>query len=667
MKIYSWRFVLAAFLCFMAASAYAYEFTPDAKDASSFTTQKNKDVIGELPFDNKEDFENVNKGFVAPLPDNGLIKDGNTKIWDASQFDFVNESDAPATANPSLWRQTRLMTKHGLFKVAKGVYQVRSADLSNITIIEGKKGLIIIDPLMNKQTAAAALKLYYDQTGSKKPVKIVIYTHSHVDHFGGVLGVIKEEDIGNGVEIFAPRGFVEEALSENVFAGNNMARRAIYSYGSFLGIEPKGNVGTGLGLTIPKGEITFATPTRIIEDDMETLTIDGIKFTFVNVPGTEAPAEMMIYMPDQKILNSAEDCTHTMHNLYTLRGAKVRNAHAWADALDKAMREFPEAEIMIAQHHWPTWGNEKVMQLLEAQRDMYKYLHDQTLRYANHGYNMYETAEMMTLPKSLAHVWANRGYYGSVSHNTKAVWNFYLGYFNSNPANLNPLPVVESAKKYVEYMGGADEILKRATDEFNQGNYRWVATVVNYVVQADPSNKNARYLLADAFEQMGYQTENGTWRNHYLMGAKELRTEKTSSIPPKTASKSTLEAMPSGMLFDYLAVRLNGPAADGKQIRLGIVFPDIKEEYILSLKNSVLHNAKGDTTKNTDAVITLNRSTFNNVIIGNITLKDAVKNGDVVITGDKQAIKNLLELLDKFDPSWPIVTPRKMEPVKKDT
>ena len=667
MKIYSWRLILASFLSFIAGSSYAYEFTPDSKDASTFTTKKNKGVIEELPFNNKEDFENVNKGFIAPLPDNGLIKDGNTKIWDASQFDFVNETDAPATANPSLWRQTRLMTKHGLFEVAKGVYQIRSADLSNMTIVEGKTGLIIIDTLTNRQTAAAALKLFYDQTKSTKPVKNVIYTHSHVDHFGGVLGVIKEEDVGRGVGVYAPRGFVEEALSENVFAGNNMARRALYSYGSFLNIAADGNVSAGLGLTIPKGEVTFATPTHIVEEDTETINIDGIKFIFVNVPGTEAPAEMMIYMPEQKILNPAEDCTHTMHNIYTLRGAKVRNAHAWAEALDTAIQKFPEAEILIAQHHWPTWGNEKVMQQLESQRDLYKYLHDQTLRYANKGYNMYEAAEMMSLPKSLSHVWANRGYYGSVSHNTKAVWNFYLGFFNSNPANLNPLPVVESAKKYVEYMGGADAILERATDEFKQGNYRWVATVVNYIVQADPSNMNARYLLADAFEQMGYQTENGTWRNHYLMGAKELRSKERVSVPPKTISKSIINAIPSDMLFDYLAVRLNGPAADGKQIRIGIVFPDIKEEHILFLKNSVLHNFKGDTSKNTDGVLTLNRSTFDNVIVGNITLKDAVKNGDVIVTGDRKAIKNLLLLLDKFDPNWPIVTPRKMEPARKGT
>ncbi|WP_043317096.1 alkyl/aryl-sulfatase [Microbulbifer sp. HZ11] len=629
-----------------------------AQNAATETTQKsNAAVQSQLPFNNKQDFKDVKKGFIAPLPDNGVIKDdkGQT-VWDLSAYAFAQGKEAPDTVNPSLWRQLQLLSEGGLYEVTPRIYQVRSADLSNITFIEGDNGIIVMDPLISAETAKASLDLYREHRGNK-PVVAVIYTHSHVDHYGGVRGIVDEADVTSGkVKIIAPAGFLEEAVSENVFAGNTMGRRASYMYGNLLPKDPKGTLGTGLGLGTSPGTVTIIPPTDTVTKTGQQIKVDGLTFEFLMAPGTEAPAEMHFYIPELKAVTAAENATHTLHNLYTLRGAKVRNAKAWANYLNESLQRWGDkAEVLFAPHHWPTWGNEHVVDHLKKQRDLYKYLNDQTLRMANQGFNMVETAEMMELPPELSQYWANRGYYGSVSHDTRAVWNYYLGFFDGNPARLYPLPPTEAGKKFVEYMGGADSVLQKAQKDYDAGNYRWVAQVLDNLVSAQPENQKAKNLLADALEQMGYQQENGPWRNFFLSGAKELR-EGVKKLPvPVTASPDTIANMPIEMFFDFLGIRLNGPKAAGKKMAFNISLPDIKGNYALMLENGVLNY--GPPVDKPDATVTINRSSLDDVIMGTAKIDDKVKDGSAKLGGDGAKFKEFLGMLDTFEFWWNISTP----------
>lgn len=629
-----------------------------AQNAATDATQKaNAAVKSELPFNNKEDFENVKKGFIAPLPDKGVIKNAKGEpVWDLSAYEFAKGQDAPDTVNPSLWRQLQLLSEGGLYEVTPRIYQVRSSDLSNITFIEGESGIIVMDPLISAETAKASLDLYRKHRGDK-PVVAVIYTHSHVDHYGGVRGVVDEEDVKSGkVKIIAPQGFLEEAVSENVFAGNAMGRRASYMYGNLLEKGPKGGLGTGLGLGTSTGNVTIIPPTETVTKTGQQIKVDGLTFEFLMAPGTEAPAEMHFYIPELKAVTAAENATHTLHNLYTLRGAKVRNAAAWANYLNESLQRWGDkAEVLFAPHHWPTWGNDKVVNHLKKQRDLYKYLNDQTLRMANKGYNMVETAEMMELPPELANYWGNRGYYGSVSHDTRAVWNYYLGFFDGNPARLYPLPPTEAGKKFVEYMGGADSVLQKAQKDYDAGNYRWVAQVLDNLVSAQPDNQKAKNLLANALEQMGYQQESGPWRNFFLSGAKELR-EGVKKLPtPVTASPDTIANMSIEMFFDYLGIRLNGPKAAGKKMSFNISLPDTKGNYSLLLENGVLNY--GPPVDKPDATVTINRSALDDIIMGTAKIDDKVKDGSAKIGGDGAKFKAFLGLLDNFDFWWNMSTP----------
>lgn len=486
----------------------------DPKPATEATRLANAQVLRDLPFDDTFDFELISRGLVAPLIDGGLVKgDKGQFIFSYDAYGFA-DGEAPDTVNPSLWRQATLMGKGGgLFKLADRLYQVIGQDLSNTTIIEGDTGLIIGDTLMSAETAALALELYY-QHRPKVPVKAIIFTHSHGDHFGGVKGFVTDEEIESGaVKVYAPDSFTEEAISENVLAGTAMTRRGMYMYGSFLRPGPQGQVSGGLGLSTSHGTSTFAVPTDVITEPVHEEVIDGVRVTFMLAPGTEAPSEMLFYLPDFKALGSAEDVTHTMHNLYTLRGAKTRDAKAWSHYVRLAMELFPDVEIIFAQHHWPTWGNDKILKLMSDQADLYKYLHDQTLRLANKGLTPVEIADQIEVPDAIGKQWYNRGYYGSLSHNVKAIYTFYLGWFDGVPAHLNPHPPVENGKRYVEAVGGPDALLTKGKQAFDDGDYRWAAELVNHLVFADPSNQKARELLADTYEQLGYQAENGTWRN----------------------------------------------------------------------------------------------------------------------------------------------------------
>ena len=627
------------------------------EDATAMTRQSNASVAQQLPFQDSEDFEDARRGLVATLPDATIRSADGRVVWSLKDYEFLKD-EPPATVNPSLWRVARLNLNHGLFKVADRIYQIRGFDISNMDIIEGDAGLIVIDPLVSAEVARAGLELYY-QHRPRKPVVAVIYTHSHVDHYGGVKGVVSEDEVRSGkVTVLAPEGFLEEAVSENVFAGNAMGRRAIYMFGILLPKGERGQLDSGLGKTTSVGTVTLIPPTDLVKKTGETRTIDGVEMTFQMAPRTEAPAEFLIHFPQVRALCAAEDATHTLHNLYTLRGAQVRDAKSWWKTLNESVVLFGgKTDVVFAQHQWPTWGQKKVLDYLKKQRDLYKYIHDQSLRLMNHGYTMLEVAEMVKLPRSLDREWYNRGYYGSVNHDAKAVYQRYLGWYDSNPANLHSLPPEEAAKKYVEFMGGPAAVIARARESFNKGEYRWVAQVMNHVVFADPENRQARELQAAALEQLGYQTENPTWRNEYLMGANELRHGVPRAIAMRVGSRDTLRAMTVELLLDYLGIRLNGPRAEGKTIAMNWSFTDTGETYAVTLENAALTYTAGMQLPAADATITFRSATLDRVLVGETTLDKEIEAGSIRIQGDRRKLAELLSLLDSFEPMFNIVTP----------
>jgi alkyl sulfatase BDS1-like metallo-beta-lactamase superfamily hydrolase len=651
-------FGTVTFIAALAALSLSASQTQPQGDATAQTRDANASLAQQLPFQDTEDFEDARRGFVATLPDVTIRSADGRVVWSLKDYEFEKKNEAPPTVNPSLWRVARINLNNGLFKVTDRIYQVRGFDLSNMDIIEGDTGLIIIDPLVSSEVARAGLELYY-QHRPKKPVSAVIYTHSHVDHYGGVKGVVSEDDVKSGkVKVLAPEGFLEEAVSENVFAGNAMSRRATYMYGVLLPKGERGQVDGGLGKTTSLGTITLIPPTDLIEKTGETRTIDGVEMTFQMAPRTEAPAEFLIHFPQFRALCAAEDATHTFHNLYTLRGAQVRDAKNWWKALNESMVLFGDkTEVVFAQHHWPKWGQKEILNYLKKQRDLYKYIHDQTLRLMNHGYTMLEVAEMLKLPGSLDREWYNRDYYGSVNHNAKAVYQRYLGWYDSNPANLYPLPPEESAKKYVEFMGGPQAVIARARESFNKGEYRWVAQVMNHVVFADPKNREGRELQAAALEQLGYQTENPTWRNEFLTGAFELRNGVPRALATRVDSRDTLRAMTLEMLLDYLGIRLNGPKAEGKTISLNWYLTDTGEKYAVTLENAALTYTADKQLPDADATMTLTRETLNRILMGRTTPDKEIEMGKIQLQGNREKLAELLSLMDSFEPMFNIVTP----------
>ncbi|MEE1864927.1 MULTISPECIES: alkyl/aryl-sulfatase [Pseudomonas] len=640
----------------LATQAMAAE---QPKAATEATKAANNALLKELPFNDKTSFELAHKGFIAPLPSEVIKGKAGNVIWDPAKYAFIKEGEvAPDTTNPSLWRQSQLINISGLFEVTDGIYQVRNYDLSNMTIVEGKEGITIFDPLISSETAKAALDLYFKHR-PKKPVVAVIYTHSHVDHYGGVRGVINEDDVKAGkVKVYAPKGFLEHAVAENVMAGTAMSRRASYMYGNLLPPNETGQLGAGLGTTTSAGTVTLIPPTDIIEKTGETRVIDGLTYEFLYAPGSEAPAEMLYYIKEKKALNTAEDSTHTLHNTYSLRGAKIREPLPWSKYLNEALKMWgDDVQVMYAMHHWPVWGNKEVKDQLSSQRDMYRYINDETLRLANKGYTMTEIAEQVKLPKSIANRFSNRGYYGSLNHNVKATYVLHLGWFIGNPATLWELPPEEEAKRFVDMMGGADTVLKKAKEYYDKGDFRWVASVVNNVVFAEPGNQAAKNLQADALEQLGYQAESGPWRNFYLTGAQELRNGVQKLPTPDTASPDTVKAMDLDLFFDYLAMRLKGPEVEGKHITLNLDFTDLKQKYTLEMVNGVLNHTEGMQSKDADATITLTRDTLNNLMLKQTTLKDAKGSGDIKVEGNEGKLEELMSYMDNFDFWFNIVTP----------
>jgi alkyl sulfatase BDS1-like metallo-beta-lactamase superfamily hydrolase len=630
------------------------------KDATPTTRAQNRAVLDALPFGDTQDFEDARRGFLRTLPDVEIKNDRGRVVWSLKEYAFLGDEQAPPTVNPSLWRQARLNMSHGLFQVTDRIYQIRGFDISNMTIIEGDRGLIVIDPLISTEVARAGLDLYIAHRGSR-PVTAVIYTHSHVDHFGGVRGVVDEADVKAGaVEIIAPAGFMEEIVSENVLAGTPMVRRAQFQFGATLPKGPRGQVDAGLGKVTSRGTVTVIPPTRIIAEPFETHRIDGVEIVFQLAPETEAPAEMHMFYPALRALNLAENATHNLHNTYPIRGAQVRDANAWARYLNEALDRFgPDTDVVFAQHHWPVWDNHRVLDFLAKQRDLYKYLHDQTVRLMNHGWKAAEIAERLTLPKSLSETWHVRGYYGTLSHNSKAVYQRYLGWYDANPANLNPLPPVERGRKYVEYMGGAHAAIARALGDFERGEYRFVAEAMSHVVFADPSNTEARQLGADALEQLGYAAESATWRNAYLLGAFELRQGVPNTVARAPVSPDVLRAMNVEQIFDLLGVRLNSEKAEGRRIVINWVFPDLGRTFVLNLENCTLTYQAGRQSDRADATVTLDRATLDRLILRELPFADAMQSGSVRVDGGATKVGELLGLLDDFTLMFEVIEPKR--------
>ncbi len=616
--------------------------------------EQHRALLATLPFSDTRDFDDASRGLLARLDPCVVRADDGRVVWDNESYGFLG-GDAPFTVNPSLWRQSVLVAQHGLYEVVEGIYQVRGLDLSNVTFVEGATGVVVIDPLISTETAAAALALYREHRGDR-PVTGVVYTHSHVDHFGGVMGVTTQEEVESGrVPVLAPDGLVAHAVAENVYAGTAMARRAGYMYGAALERGPQGQVGAGLGQTTSTGTVTLIAPTVDITNTGQEEVVDGVSMVFQMAPGSEAPAEMHFYFPDLRALCLAENATHNLHNVLTLRGALVRDPHVWSTYLTEAIDLFGDrTDVAFASHHWPTWGTDRVVEFLSLQRDLYAYLHDQTVRMLNKGMVGPEIAEEIVLPPALENAWHTRGYYGSVSHNVKAVYQRYLGWFDGNPAHLWAHPPVEAGRRYVDFMGGADAVVEKARASYEAGDLRWVAEVLNHVVFSDPTHAAARELLADTYEQLGYGSENGTWRNFYSSGAAELRHGQFGT-PTVAASPDMIAQLSPAMLFDSLAVRVDGPRAWDERLTIDVHLTDSEERYRLRLANGVLTYSAAPQTGPADATITGQRTALPALALGALSA-DTLAAAGLEVTGDPGVLGRLAGVLDIPDPDFAIVT-----------
>ena len=624
--------ILTSILCIFLISCSSNNFNSERKDATEHTKKENEKLKNYLPFDDNTDFENAKRGFIE-------TSDGNVS------FPFISNQSAPDTVNPSLWRQAQLNNISGLFEVTPDIYQVRGFDLANITFVRGNTGWIVIDVLTTKESASKAIELFRKHKGND-PITGVIFTHSHVDHFGGIRGVIENSDI----PIVAPEGFFEEAVSENLLAGNAMSRRSSYMYGGLLPKDEKGTIDAGLGKLVATGTPGIIKPNKIISKDYESYTIDGVEFQFLMAQNTEAPAEFMIYIPKYKAASSAEVMNHTLHNLSTLRGAKTRDSIVWAKAIEKS-KEFLKnrTDVLFGSHHWPIWEQSNIDDFLNKHGDLYKYIHDQTLRLANMGYTPIEIAEKIQIPDTLAKEFYNRGYYGSINHDVKAVYDFYFGaWWDGNPANLYKLPPEESAKRYVEFMGGENNIIKMAKKYYDNGDYRWVVEVLNHVVFANPNNTEARRLSADAMEQLGYQSESAVWRAYLLTGSYELRNDIDNNMQaPQTVSLDMINALSAENMFEYISVALNPDKVKDKNISILFNITD-DNKYLVKIENSVLKYKKYN-NENTDYTIDINMSDFKKALF--------IKQTDNLNINNKEKFDEFLSYFDAFNYWFNIVTP----------
>jgi len=632
-------------------------FDAKGKMPSEFTIELQNDLRKSLPFEDKRDFDEAKKGFIAAPDYKQIMAEAGHVAWDMGSYEYLLTDKQYDTIHPSLQRQAVLNMAYGLYEVMPDkIYQVRGYDLANITFIKGKTGWIIFDPLTAKETAAAALKFINEQLG-ERPVTAVVYSHSHADHFGGVRGVVEEADVRSGkVPVIAPLGFMDHAVSENVYAGNAMTRRMFYQYGVLLPRSPFGHVDQSIGKNTAAGNLGLIPPNTIVEGDFEEMTIDGVKMVFQNTPGTEAPAEMNTYFPEMKAFWAAENITGTVHNIYTLRGALVRDALAWSKGINEALYRFgAEADVMFASHSWPRWGNDRIQEVMRAQRDIYANLNNEVLHLANQGVTVNEIHNVYRPPKSLQDQWAAHSYHGSEEHNSRAVVNRYLGYWDANPATLIPLSPRDSAPLYVEMMGGAEPIMKKGQELYEQGKYRHAMEILNKLVFAEPGNQSAKDLLADVYEQIGYQKESPSVRNSFLAGAFELRNGIPTGASPKTAGPDMIRAMTTELWLDFMAIRLDYKKAEGINFVINLVTPDNGEEYVVELSNATLTNIKGFQAKKPDLTVTINRADLEQTMMGAVSFDDQIKSGKAKLKGDRKPYEQLKGMLVQFDMGFEIL------------
>lgn len=633
----------------------------ETEGATTITAEANAEWYEKLDFSDRREFANAERGWLDNAEGRIIDGDYNRSVWDLQSYGDLNR-DAPDTVNPSLWRNTQLNAKAGLFEVCDGIYQVRGFDMANTTFIRTDHGWIVFDVLMCKENMKAAKELMENRFGPLD-IKAVLYSHSHVDHFGGVEGVITREQVADAklslkkqlasgkTLVLAPAGFLKHAISENVYAGIAMARRAQFQYGTVLDKGEKGALSVGIGMGQSTGTVGLIAPTYEIGEDVPKLTIDGLEIEFQLTPGTEAPAEMNAYFPKYRALWMAENCTGTLHNLYTLRGAEVRDANDWAKYIIEADQRFcDKTDVVFQSHNWPHWGEEIHDYLLNTAA-IYKFIHDQTLHYMNQGYTSTEVAAMLTLPEKLEKVWYTRPYYGTLAHNAKAVYQKYLGWYDANPVNLNPLPPSDTAKKLVEYLGSTDAVLRKARKDFEKGDYQWVAQITKELVFADPSNQKARNLCADALEQLGYQAESGAWRNAYLMGAAELRKGNLSGLA-RTANGlgSAMKEMTVDMLLDYISILTDANAAQNDDVTLNLIVTDVNEKFYVTRKNGILLSYSGENRPDAQATVTCKRLQL-------LALMQGQQAGQVQVSGDATALKRLLAYASKFEKTFNVIEP----------
>ncbi|MCA3629658.1 MAG: MBL fold metallo-hydrolase [Methylobacterium sp.] len=642
-------------------------FHPKGKAASTHTIEAIKRSSTGLPFADMRDFEELRKGFIAPMPDLIIKADAGNDAVDMKRFQFLNENRDFDSIHPSMLRIARLNNNYGLYEVMPGIYQVRGVDLSDITFVRGKTGWIVFDPLVSAEAARAATKLFQEKVGEGRPIKAVIYSHTHGDHWGGVRGLdLKDEDVASGkVQIIAPVDFMEFTVAENVFAGNAMNRRLFYQYGMLLPVSAHGFVTQGLGHKISVGSTGLIAPTRLVSEPIEEFEVDGVRMIFQNTPNTEAPREMNTYLPDMKALWMAENVSATLHNIYTLRGAQVRDALRWSKYINEALHRFgKEAEVMFTAHHWPRWGNARIQEIMRDQRDLYAHMNNQVLHLANQGVTINQIHNVYRLPESIQQKWHCRGYHGSAEHNARGVVQRFLGFWDCNPATLVPLSPEESAPLYVEMMGGAPKIIARGQELFNEGKYRLAMEIVNKLVQAEPQNGAAKDLLADIFEQLGYQQENPGLRNSYLSGAYELRSGIPQGEAASSSSPDVIRAMSTELFLNFLGIKMDSRKAEGLRFALNLVTPDNGEKFLIELENATLTNIAGFQAEKPDLTLTINRSELELTMMGVKKLEDQLKDGTAKAVGDVSILGKLAATMVEFDPRFEVMPGSKARTAK---
>jgi alkyl sulfatase BDS1-like metallo-beta-lactamase superfamily hydrolase len=654
----------------LSASAFGAggeHFDPKGKPPSKHTIAVIEEARSTLPFADKRDFEEQKKGFIAAPEYMKIMADAGHVAWDMERFQWMSEGENFDSVHPSLERQSKLNMNYGLYEVIPGFYQVRGFDLANITFVRGKTGWIVFDPGTALETARAAKELVDEHLG-KLPVVAVVYSHSHGDHFGGVRGLVSDEDVQSGkVQIIAPRDFMDYAVSENVYAGNAMNRRMFYQYGVLLPASPYGHAGQGLAMGVAAGNLGLMAPTRVIEKDIEVHTIDGVEMEFQNAPFTEAPSEMHTWFPEKKVFWTGENVTGTFHNIYTLRGAMVRDPLAWSKYINQALFLYGKrADVMIASHHWPRWGNDRVQEVLRGQRDLYGNINNQVLHLANQGVTINEIHNVYETPKAISDQWYNRGYHGSPEHNSRAVINRYLGYWDANPATLIPLSPADSAPLYVEMMGGAQKIMAKGKALSDRGEYRLAQEILNKLVQAEPGNQPAKDLLADVFEQIGYQQENPGLRNSFLNGAFELRSGIPEGASPKSSGPDVIRAMSTELFLDFVGIRMDSRKAAGMGFTINLVTPDNGEKFVIELSSATLTNIEGYQAEDADLTVTIDRADLELTMMGKKTLMAQIDDGTAKIRGDKGVLKQLASTLVQFELGFEIMAGTKSPAPKED-